>query len=503
MPIRTILLAAVLSCTCSAFASEAQQVFDSLYGPRIKAVKASVDRADDHALAKELLTSAGSSMDTPALLVLFCEASYDLSSKHADGFATAAQAMTLLSENVEAQRAAAREKLVEVLTKQSRLGKPEERDGASEQIIDTLLTMGDEKFEQKKWADATSDYRKAVAIATPKKSPKLETIKAMLELTTRRDRSEKQIARLSEKLLGDANDWASAEEIVKLYVVEFEDPKAALPFLNRVKDEQLRKLVPLATKAIGDTDTDACLALGAWYRALAGNGKSASEAALLDRASQYLTRFLEQYSGNDIHRTKAELFQAEITKLLSELPKTSGGGTTAATGRYGKPDNVAIWRTAGELGYPLHIPEKDTLPDELEVKAQPGFIQIFGTCKHDIGDFFNTTCGHFGKIVTIPGHSITGNLSVTVPYRATRTQYHFVFVDKKDKTSRHKLELDANVTYSFRVRKLGHRVAIEVSDSKEKLLEASMPSSDFRAVGFGATVRTPGEDKADLTITWK
>ena len=103
MLIRLTLVMVILSFASSALASEAQQVFDSLYGPRIKAVKASVDRADDHALAKELLTAAGNSTDTPALLALLCEASYDLSSRHADGFATAAQAMTLLAESVEAQ----------------------------------------------------------------------------------------------------------------------------------------------------------------------------------------------------------------------------------------------------------------------------------------------------------------------------------------------------------------------------------------------------------------
>ena len=316
MRICCIILLAVGSFTSFTFGDDAKQVFESLYGPRLKTVKASVDRADDHALAKELLATAGSSTDTPALLALMCEVSYDLSSKHADGFATAAQAMTLLAETDEAQRTGAREKLVDVLMKQSRLGKADEREAAGDQLIDTLLVMGDEKMEAKKWAEATGDYRRAMTIATPKKSLNLETIKAQLELATRRDRAEKQIARLNEKLLATANDSASAEEIVKLYIVEFDDPMASLPFLNRVKDEQLMKIVPLAAGVVSDLKEGEALELGEWYHGLSKD--AADKSVALKRASSYLAVYLSHPTGNELSRKKATLIQSEIAKQIGE-----------------------------------------------------------------------------------------------------------------------------------------------------------------------------------------
>ncbi len=329
MPIRLILVM-LLSSSSSALADDAKQVFDSLYGPRIKAAKATADRADDHALAKELLASAGNSADTPALLALLCEASYDLGSRHPDGFTTAAQAMTLLAESVEAQRTGAREKLADVLMKQSRLGKPDERETAGEQLIDTLLAMGDEKLEMKKWTEATGDYRRAMTIATPRKSPKLETIKAKLDLATRRDRAEKQIARLNEKLLGDANDSATAQEIVKLYIVEFDDPKAALPFLNRTKDESLKKLVPLASGATESVSGDDHLALGEWYRSLAGPSPKASELPLLKRARDAFARAMASAELSAAAQGKTRLLLDDTDRMSRKLHDEAHAGMAAS-----------------------------------------------------------------------------------------------------------------------------------------------------------------------------
>lgn len=307
------LLAAIAAPTLAA-AEEAREVFDSLFAAKIKAASATADRADDIALAKDMLDLAKKSASQPNLLVLLCDAVHDLSIKQPDSYATGVEAMQLLADTVEAKRPAARDKLIALLTRQMSVGKPDERDAAGEKLIDLLTMIGDEKAEKKEFAEAAADYRRAVAVATQKKSAALDELKAKLEWATGRDRTMKQLARLQEKLLKDG-DSATAEEIVKVYVVELDDPAAAVPYLNRVKDEQLKKLVPLAAKAINQLTEGDCLALGDWYRSHNRNVALGVPAA---RTKAYLSRFLELHTANDLQRTKADAWLKEInTKLQS------------------------------------------------------------------------------------------------------------------------------------------------------------------------------------------
>jgi len=405
MYIRLAIIVAFSSIALTALADDAQQVFDSIYGQRIKAAKASVSRDDDHALAKELVEAAGKSTDTPALLALMCEASYDLSNLHADGFATAAQAMSLLAESVESQRTSAREKLVDVLMKQSRLGKADEREVAGEALIDTLVLIGDEKMEAKKWNDAAGDYRRAQSIAASKKSPMLDTIKAKLDLASRRDRAEKQIARLSEKLLADANDSVTAEEIVMLYVVEFDDPKSALPFLNRIKDEQLKKLVPLAAKAVSDDAEGDCLELGEWYRGAAGKSGDETGRAMRLRSADYLARALASEKLTELQRKKAELLLKDVKSEIDRLPRAAmpKSVSSKSTSAF-KPEEweVRIWNGERWMPRPLSLIEsavKDRVATLKNTQAGHGTIHL---C------FAKPVDGNFSAEITAKGISFVG-----------------------------------------------------------------------------------------------
>lgn len=321
---------------------EAQQVFESLYGAKIKAAVGTIDRADDMALARELVDAAKASADTPALLALMCEAAHDLGQRHADGFGSAADAMALLAKQVESKRDGAREKLVDILTRQSRIGKPDERDAANTRLIDTLLAMGDQKMAQSQWSEAAVDYRRAMLAAATKKLPQTEAAKVKLESAMRRDRAAKQITRLTEKLLEDANDSASAEQIVRLHIVEFDDPKAALPFLNRVKDERLRSLLPAAADPSLAKDQD-LLPLGEWYRELAGPNPGPTELPLLRRASACLSQFMQSTSATSLAGRKAELVHKEVDALVKKFESVAPMAGAAASPAAMRWTSVLDW----------------------------------------------------------------------------------------------------------------------------------------------------------------
>jgi len=227
---------------------------------------------------------------------------------------------------VEAKRPAAREKLIALFTKQSSAGKPDEREPAGEALIALLIIIGDEKLEKKQYPEAAADYRRAFTIAQQKKSESLDEVKAKMEFALSRDRTMKQLARLQEKLLKDA-DSATAEEVVKVLVVDLDDPASAVPLLGRVKSEQLKKLVPLAAKAIGELSADEAMPLAELYKSFADANRGPAGLQLLNRAEQYFQRFLELEFSAGVMRTKAEVFLKEVQEAKAKLT------TPAATAR--------------------------------------------------------------------------------------------------------------------------------------------------------------------------
>ncbi len=309
-----------------AFADDAKQVFDSLFAGKIKTVAATIDRADDFALAKDMLALAKTSTNQPALLALLCDAAHDLATKHADGFSTGVEAQQLLADTVDEKRAAAREKLVALLTRQSTAGKPDEREPAGEKLIDLLMTMGDEKAEKKQYPEAAGDYRRAVSVATQRKSASLDEVKAKLEWATGRDRTMKRLAQLQEKLLKDA-DSATAEEIVKVYVVELDDPAGAVPFLDRVKDPSWKTTLALAVKDTAILTEQEAMALGDFYSARAKEAPAAARPTMWKRARDSYDRFLSLHETKDLARTKVEVLLKEIETASVATPSPRAAPT--------------------------------------------------------------------------------------------------------------------------------------------------------------------------------
>jgi len=314
-PITIMVLA--LSCT-SILGEDAKEFFDSLYDKRIKQVKATVDRADDIALAKEIL-SAAQSLDRPDVLALMCHSVVDLAQRHSDGLAVATDAMRLLADKVEARRVEARKKLVELLGRQSLSGDAKARQQAGEEMIAVLLQQGDDAAKADNSTEAIAAYRQALSAAMRQKSTSVDEVKARLDAAAHRARIIRRIEQLREKLLADANDSASAEEIIRLYVVDLDNPAEAVKFVDRAKDSKLSILVPLAGKPVASIGENDSLSLGVWYSDLAASVAASSKEPMWRRASAYLTRYLELQPTDQLDRTRAQLLLKPITEALAAI----------------------------------------------------------------------------------------------------------------------------------------------------------------------------------------
>jgi formylglycine-generating enzyme required for sulfatase activity len=162
--------------------------------------------------------------------------------------------------------------------------------------------------------------RQAVAVAAAIKSESKAALQARIETLASQQQVEKQIAALKAKLDADPKDAASRQELVRLYLVELDNPAEAAKFLDEKCDEATRKYVPAAAKPVEDAPEAACTELGDWYKGLADQAASpASKGAMLRRAQAYYQRFLVLHTATDLGRTAATLTLKRIADALAKL----------------------------------------------------------------------------------------------------------------------------------------------------------------------------------------
>ena len=127
-------------------ADEAAGVFDDLYGKQIEQVQTTTGKKDDLELAEKMLASARTA-DDQDLLILLCDKVYDLARTTRSGYATAIDAMRLLSERVPARWNRCREKMLSVYPYIYMASRGEDRIEAGRILSEMLEASADEKLE--------------------------------------------------------------------------------------------------------------------------------------------------------------------------------------------------------------------------------------------------------------------------------------------------------------------------------------------------------------------
>jgi len=316
-----VLLAAAAPGLCATEAEEkAAEVFESLFGADVARVARTRDAADDIALAKRLLdTAKGDAADKPALVAVLCEKAYDLSSGHADGYATAAEAAEFLAAQVPAKAAEGAERLVTVRQKQYALAAPDAKAAAGEALVDALLGAADAESAAGDLPGAVSSCRRAEAIARAVKSDRLAAVAARGGHLAHRLAVHREIENMKALVGRDPGSVAARERLVRLYLVDLDDPAAAAENLEGVQDESLRKYVPAAGKGAEAAPELACMELGDWYRSLGEGAPEGPKAAMFARAKAYYDRFLSLHPSNDLDRTAATVALKKIEEALAKL----------------------------------------------------------------------------------------------------------------------------------------------------------------------------------------
>jgi len=327
---RLLVAAAVLAAfPLLAAADEAEDTFNSVYGKEYKKVLATREASDDIALAKQLLEATQAADRQPAFLALLCDRAFELASKDPSGYPAALAAMELLAVKVPERRADALAKCADVYQRQyGSAARGDARNGAGEALISALRRLAEAHASAGRSDAAVAALNQALAVATTLASPSRAEVQAQLAALSGTLGSDRQLAALKAKLAANPADAATRKEIVRLYLVEKDDPAEAAKFVDASLDEAARKYIPAAAKPIDQAPELACSELGEWYRGLADQATGpAAEAAMLQRAKAYYERFLQLHTGEDLARTAAVLALKMVDSALAKRAASGQAGS--------------------------------------------------------------------------------------------------------------------------------------------------------------------------------
>ncbi len=320
----------------AAATDEATETFNALYGADLKRVRATADARDDVELAARLLAAAKRATDQAPFLTVLCEKAHDLAVGHPTGYGTALEAMDLLARTVPDKAAACAARTFEIREKQFDAAAGDEKKAAGELLLNSLLPVIAAKEKAGDLAEVAALYRRAKTIAAATGSPRADEIDTRAARLAQRMKIAARIADVKALLARDPANVGAREGLVRIYLVDLDDPAEAAKHLKGIQDPSLLKYVPAAAKGAEAPPELACLELGEWYRDLAAKAPAHARKAMYARAKAYLERFLRMHTAKDLNRTRAMLALESIQQAVAKLtappakptkpPKPAPGG---------------------------------------------------------------------------------------------------------------------------------------------------------------------------------
>ncbi len=305
--------------------AQAQKVFDQLYGERLKSVARTAELKDDLELAKELRAAAVQSPQNPQLVVILARNAVKLASKKPDGYEIAAEAHQLIAATDSKLALPSLTAAAELMRKSYIRAPRDQRPVLGDKLITAYLALAEYHVRQKQYTPAVVAYQKAYRQAIAIKSDRKEDVKIDLDAAVAARRIERSIELEKAKLKRNPKDTNAARELIRLYLVELDDPKGALPFTLIANDIKTRANIALARAELTELDEAKTIQLADWYMQLAASTQAnQAKSLMLRRADKYYAHFLTQNSTDSLAKTKATLARSRIEKQLARLDVKSG-----------------------------------------------------------------------------------------------------------------------------------------------------------------------------------
>ncbi|MBI5724505.1 MAG: hypothetical protein HZA50_11140 [Planctomycetes bacterium] len=301
--------------------SEAVKAFSDLFGAEIRKAVGSADPKDDVQLADKLLKAAKDVTSQLELLAIICNKAYDLGLKDPSGYQIAIDAMKFLMDKAPDSKALCMRKIADAYMlryKQART--PEDKQRFGEEAICLMIDASEAKLRANDCQGALDDAKAAASLAATIKSPSKEDADGLVAELTLRLQLERQVSQLKAKLQASASDAAARQQIVKLLLIELDDPAEAKKFLGTGIDEATSLYVPLAAKKPEELQETAVGELADWYYKLAESAASSnSKENMLGNAREYYELFLKLHKGEDLSKSRAILTIQKIDDAIAKL----------------------------------------------------------------------------------------------------------------------------------------------------------------------------------------
>lgn len=344
--------------------------FASLYGPDIQRVRGTSDTEDDVALAGQIVDAARAMAAVePELLTAMCEAAYDLayaagasiardkSSGTADAVAFAA--MALLSQQVP-------DRAFDGMLKRAALierafGADEIRSDG-EYLVEVLMEAADRGTALHRFDDAQVAWQRAQRTAEQINSPRLPAIQDRMAGFAARSDAIREAESLDAKLRAAPDDPVLRQRMLRLQLMELDNPTAAMRYLDAADSEAMKTNIPLAAAPLSDATAEAALRLAEWYAGLVGQagvgGRELMEARARACYERFFTLHKPSHDGSDILVMRATL---GLQKVGGKTPNAAAQAPQpAAKPSHGGRGQPAIPRLAlkpGELITDIRLAE--------------------------------------------------------------------------------------------------------------------------------------------------
>lgn len=307
-----------VSLTAGAEPDAERRLFDDLYAADLERVAQTPATDDDVTLARHLLSAAEHDQRPRGVSLLLARHAADLAAPDDTGFETAVAALRRLITIDPDAAAAHRERLGELLLVRYRSARADDRVAAGRLLIDHLFTAADTASADGDADAATGHLRQALSVVRAIDPAAEPAVRARLDALRVRRAVYQRIAIVRRRLQTNPQDTAAATQLIRLYVVDLDNPAAAMRY-GFLVDDALADRIRLASVDHEQISDHQAMTLGDWYASLVEHATTPlGRRNALDRARGYYALFLKLHPTDDLQRTRAALALKKLETSTAE-----------------------------------------------------------------------------------------------------------------------------------------------------------------------------------------
>lgn len=300
---------------------------------------------DPGKLAEKIFEAAGAVEGNPAFQVALYEKAYEEDMRASAGCPTAIRAARKLLEVAPEQKMRWRGDLVKAYEKQLAVAGPGRTD-AGRNLLALYLDLCEEYIAAGELDQALGVLKQRDRVGRIVGPYRMSEIAAKRTFITNLKKIQAQLRMHQSRLKSAPDDRRCRLDLLRLYVVELDDPAGGLELLTADVDETWRTYVPLAAQAPADLKEAACLELGHWYWQHAEGASVVGASRMQKRAGTYYRRFLRLHAPKDADYLTAKMRLDRIDEAARKATRITFGavkGEVTTVVQLG-PNACKVWQ---------------------------------------------------------------------------------------------------------------------------------------------------------------